>query len=44
MVQHSHTNDYIKGLTFTYVNHMREVVDRALLSQKVDAPLTIEAT
>ena len=35
---------YIKGLTFTYVNHMREVVDRALLSQKVDAPLTIEAT
>ena len=35
---------YIKGLIFTYVNHMREVVDRALLSQKVETPLTIEAT
>ena len=35
---------YIKGLMFTYVNHMREVVDRALLSQKVESPLTIEAT
>ena len=32
---------YIKGLTFTYVSHMREVVDRALLGQHVDRPLRI---
>ena len=32
---------YIKGLTFTYVSHMREVVDRALLGQHVDQPLRI---
>ena len=29
---------YIKGLSFTYVTHMREVVDRALLGQQVDNP------
>ena len=32
---------YIKGLTFTYVTHMREVVDRALLGQHVEHPLRI---
>ena len=32
---------YIKGLSFTYVSHMREVVDRALLGQHVDRPLRI---
>ena len=32
---------YIKGLTFTYVSHMREVVDRALLGQHVEHPLRI---
>ena len=32
---------YIKGLTFTYVRHMREVVDRALLGQHVEHPLRI---
>ena len=34
---------YIKGLTFTYVTHMREVVDRALLSQQVQDALHIES-
>ena len=32
---------YIKGLTFTYVSHMRDVVDRALLGQHVEHPLRI---
>ena len=32
---------YIKGLSFTYVTHMREVVDRALLGQHVEQPLRI---
>ena len=32
---------YIKGLTFTYVTHMREVVGRALLGQQVERPLRI---
>lgn len=32
---------YIKGLTFTYIHHMREVIDRALLSQHVEQPLRI---
>jgi ATP-dependent Lon protease len=32
---------YVKGLSFTYVRHMRDVVDRALLNQKVDSPLSI---
>ena len=32
---------YLKGLRFHYVNTMTEVVDRALLKEKVDAPLTI---
>lgn len=32
---------YIKGLTFTYVSHMREVVDRALLGQHVERPLRV---
>ena len=35
---------YIKGLSFTYVNHMREVVDRALLGQQVDNPLRVVAS
>ena len=30
---------YVKGLSFTYVSHMREVVDRALLGQHVEQPL-----
>ena len=32
---------YVKGLSFTYVSHMREVVDRALLGQHVEQPLRI---
>lgn len=32
---------YIKGLSFTYIHHMREVIDRALLSQHVEQPLRI---
>ena len=32
---------YVKGLNFTYVSHMREVVDRALLGQHVEQPLRI---
>lgn len=32
---------YVKGLSFTYVSHMREVVDRALLGQHVEHPLRI---
>ncbi|MDA0728879.1 MAG: endopeptidase La [Bacteroidetes bacterium] len=32
---------YVKGLSFTYVRHMRDVVERALLNQKVDSPLSI---
>ena len=32
---------YVKGLIFTYVSHMREVVDRALLGQHVEQPLRI---
>ena len=32
---------YINGLSFTYVTHMREVVDRALLGQQVDNPLRV---
>ena len=35
---------YIKGLSFTYVTHMREVVDRALLGQQVDNPLRVVAS
>ncbi len=33
--------DYIKGLTFTYVDNMLEVIDHALLSTKVNNPLVI---
>ncbi len=32
---------YVKGLSFTYVSQMREVVDRALLGQHVEHPLRI---
>ena len=32
---------YVKGLSFTYVSQMREVVDRALLGQHVEQPLRI---
>ena len=35
---------YIKGLSFTYVTQMREVVDRALLEQQVDNPLRVVAS
>ena len=35
---------YIKGLSFTYVTQMREVVDRALLGQQVDNPLRVVAS
>ena len=35
---------YIKGLSFTYVTHMREVVDRAMLGQQVDNPLRVVAS
>jgi len=32
---------YIKGLTFTYVTQMKEVVDRAVLQQQVASPLSV---
>ncbi|MBR5552208.1 MAG: endopeptidase La [Muribaculaceae bacterium] len=32
---------YLKGLTFHYVNTIREVLDFALLDEKVDNPLTL---
>ena len=35
---------YIKGLSFTYVTHMRQVVDRAMLGQQVDNPLRVVAS
>jgi hypothetical protein len=35
---------YIKGLSFSYVTQMREVVDRALLGQQVDKPLRVVAS
>jgi len=31
--------DYVKGLTFHYVEDIRQVIDRALLKEKVDNPL-----
>ncbi|MFK5856014.1 MAG: endopeptidase La [Bacteroidota bacterium] len=34
-------DDYLKGLTFKYVDNMIEVIDYALLNVKVDNPLTI---
>lgn len=33
--------DYLKGLTFHYVSHMREVLDIALTKQKVKEPVEI---
>jgi ATP-dependent Lon protease len=33
--------DYLKGLTFHYVRNMDEVMERALLKQKVKNPLTL---
>jgi ATP-dependent Lon protease len=33
--------DYLKGLTFHYVKNMDEVMERALLKQKVKNPLTL---
>ncbi len=35
-------DDYRKGLTFTYVDTMMDVLDHALLKVKVDAPQNIE--
>ena len=32
---------YLKGLRFHYVSNMTEVVDRALLKEKVEAPLQV---
>ena len=34
-------SDYLKGLTFHYVEHMRDVIEYALLREKVKNPLTI---
>ena len=31
--------DYVKGLTFHYVEDIRQVIDLALLKEKVDNPL-----
>ena len=31
--------DYVKGLTFHYVEDIRQVIDLSLLKEKVDNPL-----
>ena len=33
---------YLKGLRFHYVQHMTDVIDRALLKEKVKAPIDIQ--
>ena len=33
--------DYLKGLTFNYVEDMMQVIDIAITNKKVDAPKTL---
>jgi ATP-dependent Lon protease len=33
--------DYLKGLSFTYVEEMKEVLDAALLKSKVENPIKL---